>query len=65
MAKSGKPIHVEWVKPETLQAYDNNAKAHPLHQVTALAKQIKKHGFDVPIVVWKNNLIIKGHGRLL
>lgn len=32
--------------------------------VEALIPVIEKHGFDVPIVVDKNNVVVKGHARL-
>jgi DNA modification methylase len=51
---------IERVKP-----YDKNAKKHPTKQVDLLAKLIRDHGFDQPIVVDKQGVIIKGHGRLL
>lgn len=52
---------------EKLKPYDKNAKKHSPEQVNRLSEQIRRHGFDQPIVVWpdsKGNLIIvKGHGR--
>jgi hypothetical protein len=38
---------------------------HPEDQVDRLASIIADSGFDVPIVVDKNKVIIKGHGRQL
>lgn len=51
---------IERVKP-----YEKNARKHPTKQVEHLAKLIREHGFDQPIVVDKHGVIIKGHGRLL
>ncbi len=51
---------IEKVKP-----YKKNAKLHPSDQVESLARMIKRHGFDVPIVVDAKGVVIKGHGRLL
>lgn len=45
--------------------YAANAKKHPPEQVEALANLIKKSGWTQPIVVWKNGVIIAGHGRRL
>lgn len=45
--------------------YPNNAKLHTTDQVSRLAKQIKTTGWDVPIVVDRGGVIIKGHGRRL
>lgn len=47
-----------------LKPYEKNAKIHPPKQVQALAKIIEKHGFDQAIVVDRDGIIIKGHGRL-
>ncbi|MDY7537596.1 ParB N-terminal domain-containing protein [Undibacterium sp. RTI2.1] len=43
--------------------YELNAKIHDLVQIKRIAKSIKDFGFDQPIVVDKNGVIIKGHGR--
>lgn len=51
---------IDQVKP-----YDRNAKIHTESQVEDLAKVIKSQGWDVPIVVDKDGVIIKGHGRRL
>ena len=45
--------------------YDKNSRTHPDEQVSVLSDAIKEYGFDQPIVVDENNVIIKGHGRLL
>lgn len=45
--------------------YEKNAKNHDDGQVEALARSIKTYGWDQPIVVDKNGVIIKGHGRRL
>ena len=45
--------------------YGNNAKKHPDEQILRLAATIKRFGWDQPIVVDKNCVIIKGHGRRL
>jgi len=44
--------------------YDKNAKKHPKKQVEQVAASIKEFGFNQPIVVDKNNVVIVGHGRL-
>ena len=54
---------VEWMDPKVLKPYANNAKVHEDAQIDKLANSIAKFGFDQPIVVDKNNVIVKGHGR--
>lgn len=53
-------ISIEEIKP-----YENNAKEHNEKQVKQIAASIKKFGFNQPIVVDKENVVIVGHGRLL
>lgn len=48
-----------------VKPYKKNAKRHPQEQLDMLARIIKKHGFDQPIVVDGKGVIIKGHGRWL
>lgn len=48
----------------TIIPYEKNAKKHPKKQVEQVAASIKEFGFNQPIVVDKNNVVIVGHGRL-
>lgn len=43
--------------------YDKNTKAHPQKQIDKIAKSISEFGFNVPIIIDGNNVIITGHGR--
>jgi len=43
--------------------YEKNAKQHPQKQIKQIANSIKEFGFNQPIVIDKNNVIIVGHGR--
>lgn len=45
--------------------YEKNTKKHPPKQVEQIANSIKAFGFDQPIVIDKNKVVIVGHGRLL
>lgn len=45
--------------------YGKNAKKHPDKQVLAVANSITEFGFNQPIVVDKDSVIIVGHGRFL
>jgi ParB-like chromosome segregation protein Spo0J len=49
--------------PNELTPYVNNIKKHPTEQIDKLAGMISKFGFDQPIVVDAQKVIIKGHGR--
>lgn len=50
---------------DDLIPYDKNPKRHPQEQVEKIANSIKSFGFDQPIVVDSDMVIIKGHGRRL
>lgn len=52
------------VDSEDLIPYVNNPKKHPDEQVSRIADQIVKHGWDQQIVVDGNLEIVIGHGRL-
>ena len=56
---------ISMLNPSTLKAYDRNNKKHDERQITLLADTISTNGWDVPIVVDENNVILKGHARLL
>lgn len=46
-----------------IKPYEKNAKKHPKKQVEQVANSIKEFGFNQPIVLDKENVIIVGHGR--
>lgn len=50
---------------ELIQPYPLNSKNHDERQVEGIANSIQRFGFDQPIVVDKEGVIIKGHGRRL
>ncbi len=51
------------MKISAIKPYEKNAKRHPIKQVRQVAKSIKAFGFNQPIVVDKDGVIIVGHGR--
>lgn len=48
---------------DKIQPYELNAKIHDEKQVAKIAASIQEFGWDQPIVVDKDGVIIKGHGR--
>lgn len=58
-------LEIVLMDPAELIPYANNAKVHTDEKVLKIAGQISSFGFDQPIVVDKNKVIIKGHGRQL
>lgn len=65
MSKKEASIELERWPIENLIPYDLNVKKHDKEQVSRIVQAISRFGFDQPIVVDKNGLIIKGHGRRL
>lgn len=46
-----------------IKPYEKNAKKHPKKQIAQIAASIKEFGFNQPVVLDKNGVIIVGHGR--
>ena len=53
------------LKISEIKPYLKNAKEHKESQVKKIANSIKEFGFNQPIVIDKNNVIIVGHGRYI
>lgn len=58
-------MKIEKINVSDLKPYGNNAKIHTPEQVEQIKKSILEFGFNDPIAVDENNMIIEGHGRLL
>lgn len=59
-------MKIELVDIDRVTPYEKNAKKHPPEQVKQIVAAIKAaKGWDQPIVVDRNFVIIKGHGRRL
>lgn len=54
---------VEWWDIARVLPYATNAKKHPEDQVAKIAASIAEFGFDQPLVVDADGVLIKGHGR--
>lgn len=52
------------VSPESLIEYAFNNRKHSDEQIDLIANSIKDFGFNQPIVVDEDNIILVGHGRL-
>lgn len=50
---------------EDIRPYEKNAKKHPEEQVEHIANSIREFGWQQPLVVDKDNVLVIGHGRLL
>lgn len=58
-------LEIEYLPVESLRPYDRNARKHAEDDVDAIAASIQTFGFDDPIGIWRDNLIVEGHGRLM
>lgn len=58
-------MKIEKIRISDLKPYENNAKIHTPEQVEQIKKSIQDFGFNDPLAVDENNMIIEGHGRLL
>ena len=52
-------------KIEKIIPYEKNPKEHSKEQIKQIAKSIEEMGFNDPIAVDENYIVIAGHGRLL
>lgn len=54
---------IEYVSPSSLQPDSRNARRHTSAQKRAIARSLDEFGFNAPMLV-RNNTVIVGHGRL-
>lgn len=59
-----KALEIEMLNLSDLKEYENNAKEHTEQQIQQIVNSIRDFGFNDPIAVDENNVIIEGHGRL-
>ena len=56
---------VVYLSPHDLVPYERNAKTHPQRQIDNIINSIRRFGWQQPIVVDKDMVVIIGHGRLM
>jgi DNA modification methylase len=52
------------IKITELKPYEKNARIHSKHQIDLIAASIKEYGFNNPVLINKDKMIIAGHGRV-
>lgn len=57
-------MDIHYLSPYSINPYSKNAKLHPKEQIDKIAASIQNFGFNQPIVVDVQNVVIVGHGRL-
>lgn len=58
-------LEIEYINIDDIKTYPNNAKLHPAEQIEQIKKSIQEFGFNDPIAIDENNVIIEGHGRYI
>lgn len=58
-------MDIKYVDIHTVLPYEFNNRTHAESQVDRIARSIKEYGFNQPIVIDEDNIILVGHGRLL
>lgn len=56
-------MKIEKVKLSDIKGYARNAKLHPQSQIEQIKQSIADFGFNDPLAIDENNVIIEGHGR--
>ena len=56
---------LEFLAPEALSPYSENARTHSKSQIRQIAQSIKTFGFTVPVLIDGANMILAGHARIL
>lgn len=58
-------MKIEYSKTEDLIPYAMNARTHDDDQINQISASIKEFGFNNPVLIDENGVIIAGHGRVL
>lgn len=58
-------MEVKQIPLAQIVPYERNAKKHPEEQVRQIANSIREFGWQQPLVLDKDNVVVIGHGRLL
>jgi hypothetical protein len=58
-------LQIEVMQIKDLIEYDMNTKEHTPEQIEQIMRSIETFGFNDPIAIDENNMIIEGHGRFM
>lgn len=61
--KENSALLVDLMNVDIIKLYDKNAKKHSKKQIKEVAASIEQFGFNQPIVVDQDHVIVVGHGR--
>ncbi len=57
-------LEVLYKNPSQLRVNPRNSKLHPKKQIHKIAKSIEKLGFNNPVLIDKDGMVVAGHGRV-
>lgn len=58
-------MEIEQIPTSEIYPYAQNNRTHPESQVQRIVKSINEFGFNQPLVIDRDNVVLVGHGRLL
>jgi DNA modification methylase len=61
---NAEPLAIQYVAPDRLVRNPRNARTHSARQIKQIAESIKKLGFNSPILIGPDDMVLAGHGRL-
>lgn len=56
-------MEIELIELSKIKLNDNNIKEHPEWQIEQIKNSIDRYGYNDPIAIDENNVIVEGHGR--
>jgi len=65
MKTANRPVAVESLAPNALKPNPHNSRTHSKKQIRAIAASIGRFGFNNPVLIDAENVIIAGHGRVM
>lgn len=57
-------LQIEYLNIDEIKPYNRNTRKHTEKDIDKIKDSIRKYGFNDPLALWKDNIIIEGHGRL-
>ena len=57
-------LKIEYIEIDKLNHFEDNSKIHTKEQIAHIANSIKQYGFNDPLGITKDNVILEGNGRV-
>lgn len=59
-----KKLNIVYLPVSAIKENVHNARVHTKHQIDLISKSIARYGFNAPILIDKQYILLAGHGRL-